>query len=945
MTTCGSPGSPEPSSTGSSGADLLLRTHQRLALEALDVAWAAGRSRAWVALPPGAGKTLVGLETVRRRIATGAVGRAVVLGPNTAIQGQWVAQAQELGLEVGTERTLTATLTALTYQSLAVFESESDDDAEAEAGAEVPGQPVEPDEPGLLARLHDNGRALVGAMQAAGPIVLVLDECHHLLEVWGRLLQELLDLLPDAEVLGLTATPPETMTAEQAELVDDLFGKPLFQASIPAVVREGDLAPFVELAWLTTPTPSESDWLASEAARFQEFVTQLTDPAFGTTSFFQWLDARFVTSGASGVSWATLVKESPELCRAALRMTHAGLLGQPAGVRLTEEHRSRPTADDWVLLVEDWLTGSLMKTGDPADEQVVEAVRRALPAVGYQWTRQGIRRGRSSVDRVLARSESKMTAVVQIVGHEHLNIGDLLRMLVLCDHERASATLPSGLVGVIDQQSGSAHAMLTALVADPNTTGLHPMLVTGKTVAGSPETLAAFLASMTDPELAARLRVEPLEGSPGFSSLVGPWTSRIWVAHVTRFFQEGDCRVLVGTRALLGEGWDARRITGLADLTAATTITSVVQTRGRALRIDPAWSQKVAVNWSIVCVAQEHPKGANDWDRLVRKHSGFFGLDDAGDVVDGVAHIDATFSPYAPPPTADFDAINAHMVVRSEAREDIRELWRVGEPYVDEVAPTVRVIARAPERLGTDVVVPTVVVTAAGLEMRRGRRSTWRRGLTPWLGAAGLAAVAAAVVAPALLLLGAGLLVGALGTGWRARASYGREVLADAGEPPSMARVACAVADGLKTAGLTAKGADAVHVEIEPDGEYRCVLRGVTEAEGAVFATAFDEAVSPLLTPRYVLPRWVLTPRDRSWWTALRAASGKVHPDGVVWHAVPTVLGINAQRAKAYGDAWHHWLGGGAPIYTGSPVGFGVLSSQQGSDPFEVTTVMRRHWS
>lgn len=80
-------------------------------------------------------------------------------------------------------------------------------------------------------------------MRAAGPIVLVLDECHHLLEVWGRLLQELLDQLPDAEVLGLTATPPDTMTADQADLVGELFGTPVFQVSIPAVVREGDLAP------------------------------------------------------------------------------------------------------------------------------------------------------------------------------------------------------------------------------------------------------------------------------------------------------------------------------------------------------------------------------------------------------------------------------------------------------------------------------------------------------------------------------------------------------------------------------------------------------------------------------------------------------------------------------------------------------------------------------
>src|SRR3990170_3357518 len=99
-----------------------LRVHQQEALAALAAAWTQGRRRAWVALPPGAGKTLVGLETIRDRVAAGAVGKAVVLGPNTAIQGQWLAQATALGLDVGSDRELTHAVTALTYQAVAVFD-------------------------------------------------------------------------------------------------------------------------------------------------------------------------------------------------------------------------------------------------------------------------------------------------------------------------------------------------------------------------------------------------------------------------------------------------------------------------------------------------------------------------------------------------------------------------------------------------------------------------------------------------------------------------------------------------------------------------------------------------------------------------------------------------------------------------------------------------------
>jgi superfamily II DNA or RNA helicase len=902
-----------------------------------------------VALPPGAGKTLVGLLAAQDRIAAGAVGKAVVLGPNTAIQGQWALQGGHLGLDVGTDRSLDHRLTALTYQALAVFDpdDEVDDDGQAAPATEAPAPaPVPVGPPALLDRLHENGKAFIEQLRAAGPLLLVLDECHHLLEVWGRLIGELLDQLPNALVLGLTATPPEALTADQAALVDELFGTPLYRVSIPAVVKVGDLAPFVELAWLTTPTPSEQDWLAEEAERFRELVTQLTDPTFGSMPFLQWLDARFV---ASRSPWLTLVREQPELCRAVLRLHHVGMIGLPSGARMQEEHRSAPTADDWVLLVDDWLTGRLTKTGLPEDERVVEAVRRALPSVGYQLTKRGIRRGRSPVDRVLARSESKTAAVVELCVHEHLNLGAGMRMLVLCDHERAGATLPADLTGVIDQQAGSAHAVLAALVAAPETGGLDPMLVTGKTVAGAAATLTAFLAWLPDRALAEALRVEPLDGA--LAQLVGPWATRDWVALVTAYFQDGHCQVLVGTRALLGEGWDAKRITGLADLTAVTTITSVVQTRGRALRTDPLWPGKAAVNWSLVCVSDRHPKGGNDWDRLVRKHAGYFGIDPEGQIVDGVAHLDPTFSPYVPPPVSEFDAANARATVRSERRALVREQWHVGEPYVDGAVYGIRIKTRGTSTgggfgLGTgpaDVVLRPDAAELRGIRLHRARD----RATSLLAGAGVLAALVGLAAGPVVL---AGGVLAALGFGAlrvRQQLRRGEELLHAAEEAPSVIRIASAVADGLLAAGLVRRGADAVEVVLDQEGEYRCVLHsadGVDEVEAELFATALDEAVSPIGLPRYLLPRWVRTQHPDSWWRSLWAGFGRLEPDGVVWHAVPTVLGANAERAAAYAKAWDHWIGGGDPVYTGSPEGQGILAAQQGTDPFAASTVMRRQW-
>jgi hypothetical protein len=196
-------------------------------------------------------------------------------------------------------------------------------------------------------------------------------------------------------------------------------------------------------------------------------------------------------------------------------------------------------------------------------------------------------------------------------------------------------------------------------------------------------------------------------------------------------------------------------------------------------------------------------------------------------------------------------------------------------------------------------------------------------------------------------VLAGGVLVGAVAAYARVRShlQHGEELLHGAEEAPSVIRIASAVADGLLAAGLVRRGSDSVEVALDADGEYRCVLHDVDEVEAEVFATALDEAVSPINLPRYLLPRWVRTKRDITWWRSLWAGFGRLKPDGVVWHAVPTVLGLNAERAAAYARAWDHWVGGGSPVYTGSPEGQGILAAQQGTDPFAASTVMRRQWA
>ena len=429
------------------------------------------------------------------------------------------------------------------------------------------------------------------------------------------------------------------------------------------------------------------------------------------------------------------------------------------------------------------------------------------------------------------------------------------------------------------------------------------MLVTGERVACGHDTatrLTGWLAAAA-PGLAAAVTsaggaAAEITGGPG-------WEPRRYVPLVTRFFAEGGCRCLIGTRVLLGEGWDAPAVNVVIDLTAATTPTSVVQARGRALRLDGGWAEKVADNWAVVCVTAGHPKGAADYDRFVRKHDRYFALSGTGDIISGVAHVDPGLSPFEPPDPAKLTELNARMLIRAGERAAVRDRWNIGEPYVDEPVATVTVAARRPLGL------PREYLPMPAAQARPGP-------------AARLAQVLA----------------------WFFR------VAAKAGRVPSSGSLddmAMAVADALHEAGLVSRDSAAVWIEPLPGGGYRARLRDVSAAESATFAAALEEVLSPLAQPRYIVPRLFLprpAGRRAAIALAVRRLTGRGLPATVVYHAVPAELGANRKLAEVFARAWHARVSPGELLYAGSPEGTGILAAQRGDDPFAVTTRLRTLW-
>lgn len=97
------------------------------------------------------------------------------------------------------------------------------------------------------------------ALQRFGYQLVIIDECHHSAAAGY---QSVLDMLPDAFVLGVTATPDRL----DKQNIEHFFGEPVFSASIIDMVEQGYLC---DLRAIAVKTSTSLDGLHTQAGDFK----------------------------------------------------------------------------------------------------------------------------------------------------------------------------------------------------------------------------------------------------------------------------------------------------------------------------------------------------------------------------------------------------------------------------------------------------------------------------------------------------------------------------------------------------------------------------------------------------------------------------------------------------------------------------------------------------
>jgi hypothetical protein len=764
-------------------------------------------------------------------------------------------------------------------------------------------------------------------------------------------------------VVGLTATLPSPDDADQYENYTALLGDVDFEIPTPAVIKEGDLAPFRDLAWWVTPTETEQAYLRNVRRHFEEAVEATTT----SPGFTDWLlellsepaaevpehdPGQGASSNGPAARWMDWALDNDELARAAVAASGLRGLELAPGPRqlLTDMDGAPPAFDDWLVLLERYGLERLKLSEDRADHASLATLRRAIAPFGLTLTERGLRQGRSVVDLVISFSDAKCRAAVDILELEWAAMGTRLRAVIVTDYERlASAATRAG--GALDRDAGSAFRAFRTIALDPRTAGLNPVLVTGTTVRTSEAFGPQLRDHLTTAAQAAGLDLSPqirlVDGVAEIDAGSSAWRPGLYVGLVSSLFEAGTCQVLIGTRALLGEGWDAPSANTLIDLTSVTTATGVQQLRGRILRLDPAWPTKTAHAYDVVCMDQSLERGGIEFGRLVRRHDRTWGIvppggDHAGDVVRGLDHLDPDLvrellarareeasltiatggmRPIRQPwQRLDVAAANRRTAEAVPDRDAVRELWRVGQPYDNAIdwfsrlrlrALDFRTVARIQDTL-------RALLLRVGAILVLGLASGWVWGqVVSTVQGRAIGVAAGLVVAVLLNARSIGRLI--------------RALLVD--QPPDaiVGDAARAVLGALRRAGLVSGRLtnESIAVETLTDGTMTVAIRDRSAgADSEIFARALEELFGPVRSPRYLIRRddgrmpWLPL---QVVWLPLRVMlrRGRERP---AYYAVPSLLGVNRERAEAFAAEWRRWVGGGGLALARSAEGREVLA-------------------
>ena len=851
--------------------------------------------RIHIVAAPGAGKTTLGIELIRRS------GRpCLILSPRIIIRQQWLERIYESFISPGkrmeAEKYFSADIrcpgliTSATYQTLfcGMTGKKETEEGEKEDGKEKEEADI-------------SGDQLIRRLKEAGIGTICLDECHHLKNEWWKALEAFMAQMEDVTVIALTATPPYDSTPGQWDRYIRMCGPIDAEITVPELVKEGSLCPHQDYVWFNYPSEEED----RQVCRFREDADEM----------FQTLmeDMQLYEAAASHKAlfryeeFCDPMLENPEYL---------------SGLLIYCQTRGIPFSGQWLQVLgvkelpemnEKWmgyfLEGILFDSSGscPVPEEFRSALKKELKARGLIKQNKVSFLVNDKLEKMLINSRGKLDSILQIAACEHASLGENLRMLILTDYIRQEYR---NAIGNPDRELLSTGVLSIFELLRRKGAGWRLGVLCGTWIILPDTAVDAFCeeaGSECSGYFPAFRRLRGADGEEvGYSELALKEKKDICIRAMTRVFERGYIQILTGTRSLLGEGWDSPCINSLVLASYVGSYVTSAQMRGRAVRRDIQHPDKVSNIWHLVCICDakeakekrkmgiENPELSEDYYTLERRMKGVLGVNyDGGVIENGIERMSVISPPYTRMHVAE---INEEMAARSGQRDVVAAQWQ------------------------------TAVSLDGGMEMAdacTAKRRTLRPGVRFYH------ALAAQIICTIIQICNMVLrFFIRTGRGWEnpvfflitgiffiCTVLFGSRIIQLLFPESRFRALGNSVLAALKEAGYITSACQ-VMTERNREFEFFSWLKGGTDREKGIYADTLRQAMAPAENQRYLL------------------AAGRIRKGAVEYYCVPELFSGSRQKAESFQRAMLSVMGRNNLIYTRNPAGRRVLLKARASSFF-----------
>lgn len=447
---------------------------------------------------------------------------------------------------------------------------------------------------------------------------VILDEAHHLKLSWLDATKSLIEKLNGIKVISLTATPPYDVEKTLWNRYIGLCGEPDIEIPVPELVNTGDLAP-------------HQDYI---------FFNCLTDSQIGEISEYNKRVMNFFEKYARNVELITAISMHEGIISLDRKLDYfidnfeyydamiSFLIFNDVDIPVTSQYKFSYVKNGFdIKKMQVLLTYCLYndRKSYAAFESIFRKIKKDLNEIGAIYESKVNLVYTNEVRKTLSQNIGKLNSVKDILEIEKNQLRTKLKAVVITENiykellteVEAYDTKYIGVVPIFRYLSQNTNLEYTVLTGEII---VIPTKYSDKLIEISKE----FNIDDKDIEI-NEMGFDFEYSTVSFSGNA----SKNRVLIITKLFEMTSIEVLIGTNALIGEGWDAPFINTLIMATPVSAYVSANQIRGRVIRKHKKEPDKFANIWHLVCVEKGKDKFylGYDYDNLIKRFDSFEGID------------------------------------------------------------------------------------------------------------------------------------------------------------------------------------------------------------------------------------------------------------------------------------------------------------------------------